>query len=151
MATTDENNNNLPIEQEIDAIITALTEGDFDEEGQLRVERLRESWRKARELIINHELMEMMLCETARFLRDKGVNVRTPVDRRIVRLAAGMTPEETADLLRWWRQRREDFESDTELQLEARFSTYRAERERVRQELERLYDLGDGDSGGPTK
>jgi hypothetical protein len=104
----DDNN----IEEQIDAVIALLTEGEFDDARKLGVERLRETWRVARELIVNHELMGLMLSETSRFLRDKGVNVRTPVDRRIVRLAAGMTQDETADLLRWWRQRREDFEAE---------------------------------------
>jgi hypothetical protein len=61
---------NTPIEEEIDAIIARLTEGELDEEGKLRVERLREAWRKARELIVDHEFRVLMLTETRRFIRD---------------------------------------------------------------------------------
>src|SRR5437868_3235726 len=46
---------NEPLEEKIDAVIAWLTEGEHDEERKLRVERLREQWRKARELIVDHE------------------------------------------------------------------------------------------------
>jgi hypothetical protein len=62
-----------PIE-EIDAIIAMLTEGEHDEEGKLRVERLREAWRKARELIVDHEFRLLMLTETRRRFRDHDDN-----------------------------------------------------------------------------
>jgi hypothetical protein len=60
------------IEVEIDRIIDALTEGDdFSEEGKLGVERLRESWRKARELIVDNEMRTMLLAEYRQILSER--------------------------------------------------------------------------------
>jgi hypothetical protein len=48
-------------EVKIDNMIDLLCEGDFTEEGKVRVAELRESWAKARELIIAQELRELTL------------------------------------------------------------------------------------------
>jgi hypothetical protein len=129
------NDDNLSIEQEIDAVIAKLTEGEHDEEGQRRVEALREAWRVARELIVDHEFRLLMLSETRRFLGDDDAEARArmPADERIARLAAKMTPNDAEDLLRAWHDVKT---GQVVADLRELFASYRAER------LQRLYELG---------
>jgi hypothetical protein len=127
---------NLPIEQEIDVIIARLTEGEHDEEGKLRVEALREQWRVARQLIVDHEFRWLMLTEMRRFVCGDDDHANETPDERIARLAAKMTPNDAEDLLRAWH----DVKTHQVVAgLGELFTSYRAAR------LQRLYEL-EGDS-----
>ncbi|WP_035350159.1 hypothetical protein [Edaphobacter aggregans] len=67
-----------------------------------------------------------------------------PIEERVARLAAKLSPDEAADLLRSWDYHKTQH---TDAELEALFASYRLERrELVRQELQRLYNLEAGDS-----
>jgi hypothetical protein len=69
---------------------------------------------------------------------------RISLDERVLRLAATLEPDEVDHLLRSWHHHKA-MHSDVEL--EDMYRSYRAERrERVQQELERLYGLKAGDS-----
>ncbi|MBB5331888.1 hypothetical protein [Tunturiibacter gelidoferens] len=63
-----------PFEVQIDHMIDLLCEGDFTEEGKVRVAELRESWAKAREMIVDQELREMMLTEARRHYADNDAD-----------------------------------------------------------------------------
>ncbi|MBB5329990.1 hypothetical protein [Tunturiibacter gelidoferens] len=63
-----------PFEVQIDKMIDLLCEGDFTEEGKVRVAELRESWAKARAMIVAQELREMMLAEARRLYADNDVD-----------------------------------------------------------------------------
>jgi hypothetical protein len=68
--TMKDDNQPIPIREQIDAIIAQLTEGEHDDAGKQSVERLRETWRKTRELIEGHDLRVLILTEMHRRLRD---------------------------------------------------------------------------------
>jgi hypothetical protein len=75
-----------------------------------------------------------------------------PIDDRVVERAAKLDPEKAADILRRWEALKAVFTSD---ELEAMYTSHRAgqrveRRERGRQELQALFDLGDGESSGPV-
>jgi hypothetical protein len=63
-----------PFEVQIDKMIDLLTEGDFTEEGKVRVAKLRESWAQARAMIVAQELREMMLAEARRLYADNDAD-----------------------------------------------------------------------------
>lgn len=52
-----------PTLKQIDAIIEQLTQGPHDDAGKVRAELLLESWRKAREMIVDHEFRLLTLSE----------------------------------------------------------------------------------------
>jgi hypothetical protein len=141
-------NNPPPTLKQIDELIARLTEGPHDDAGKVRAEQVREKWRQARELIVDHEFRLLMLSELRRFVRDNDDETRREgrATKRVLRHAAKLQPQKAADLLRRWRCLQIVY---TEAELDEMYASHREEkREQTRQELQRIYDLGDGEGGG---
>jgi hypothetical protein len=60
-----------PIEVKIDLLIATLTADPANEQEARSGEQLQETWRKAREHIVAHELSLMLLLESRRFMREQ--------------------------------------------------------------------------------
>lgn len=140
-------NNNPPTTlKQVDDIIAQLTEGPHDEAGKRRAEQLLETWRQAREMIVDHEFRLLTLTEMRRFVRDSKTRKDGIATKRVVGHAMKLQPQQTAAMLRKWRCLQIVF---TEPELDQMYATHREERrEQARLELQRLFDLGDAESGG---
>jgi hypothetical protein len=63
--------NKQPIEEQIDAIISTLTADPATEQEARSGVQLQEAWRKARELIVDHQLRLMLRVESRRCMREQ--------------------------------------------------------------------------------